>query len=80
MAFPRIEFENPADGFDGAGGMQGGEHQVAGLGGFHAGFHGFAVANFPEQDDVGCFTEDVLEALAVGVDVAADFLLGDDAG
>ena len=42
----RIEFEDPADGFHRAGGVKGGENQVPGLGGFHAGFHGLAVADF----------------------------------
>ena len=53
--------------------------EVTGLSGFHAGFHGLAIPDFPEKNDVGCLTQDVLEALAVGMHVAPDLLLGDDA-
>jgi hypothetical protein len=56
------------------------EHQMAGLCGFHAGFHRLTIPDFPEKDDVGGLAQDILQALAVGVKVAPDLLLGDDAG
>jgi hypothetical protein len=80
MAIVGIEFENSANGLDGPGGVQGREHQVTGLGSFHAGLHGFAVTNLTQENDVRGFTQNVLEALAIGVDVAADFLLGHKTG
>ncbi len=58
--------------------MEGGEHKVTGLGCFHAGLHGLAIANLTKEDDVGGFPQDILEALLVVEDIPADFLLGDD--
>ena len=80
VAFLRVKFENPTYRFDGTGGVKGGEDQVAGLCGFHAGFHRLTITDFSEENDVRCLPQHILEALAVGVDIAAHFLLGDDAG
>ena len=61
-----------------AGGVDGAEDQVAGLGGVDAGLEGFAVAHLADQDDVGVLADRVLEGrLPVG-DVEADLALVDD--
>jgi hypothetical protein len=37
-------------------GVQGGQHQVPRLGELNPVFHRFSVANFADQDDIGCLT------------------------
>jgi hypothetical protein len=47
------ELEDPAEGLHGVGGVQRGEHEVAGFGGLDAGEHRFAVAHLADHDDIG---------------------------
>ena len=59
--------------------MQGGQHQMAGLGRLQGQFDGFEVAHFPDQDDVGVLAQGAAQGGREGARVAADFALVDEA-
>ena len=59
----REQVEDAVDGRGGAGGVDGAEHQVAGLGGVNGRLEGFDVAQLADQDDVGVLPHGVLEGL-----------------
>jgi hypothetical protein len=69
--------DDAVDGLGGVGGVQGGEHQVAGFSGLQRGHHGFRVAHLAHQDDVGVLAQGLLEALEEGGRVGPHLPLGD---
>ena len=58
--------------------MHGRDGEMAGVAQFERGFHGFAVADFADQDDVRCFAQGRSERAAIAQGVDADFALIDD--
>ena len=70
--------DDAVDGAGGAGGVEGGEDEVAGFGGGDGRLHGLEVAHFADEDDVRVLAEGAAEGLREGGDVDADFALGDD--
>ncbi len=71
------ELQEAGDGTWGAGGVNGGEDQVAGFGGLDRCLEGEAVAHFTDEDDVGVFTHEGADGGFIGFDVEADFALVD---
>src|SRR5579862_7836235 len=67
------------DGFGGAGGVQGGEDDVAGFGGGDGGGDGFQIAHFADQHDVGILAQRTAQRFGEAGHVHADFALSHDA-
>lgn len=72
------EVKDAAEGPGGRGGVQGGEDEVAGLGGLDGGVDGFGIAHLADHDDVGVLAEDGAEGLAVVGEVGAQLALVDE--
>ncbi len=73
--------EDADEAFEGvgdAGGVEGGEDEVAGFGGGEGGGDGLVVADFADHDDIGVLAEDMEEGAVEGADVGEDLLLDDD--
>ena len=64
---------------DGARGVNGAEHQVAGFGGVNGRHERFTIAHFAHQHHVGIFADGVLHADFEILDVQADLALIDQA-
>ncbi len=62
--------DDAVDGFGRVKGVQGREHEVAGLGGEQAGLDGLEVAHFADEDDVGVLAQGAAQRLRerAGVD------------
>ena len=59
--------------------MEGGEDEVAGLGGLKGGESGVVVANFTDEDDIGGLAHGAAEAASEGGGITTDFTLGEEA-
>ncbi len=70
--------EETDHGLGGVVGVEGGEDEVACFGGGEGGGHGFGVAHFADEDDVGVLAEDGSDGLCEAGGVVADFDLFDD--
>ena len=75
----REDVDDAVDGLRRVLGVQGGEDQVAGLGGGQRHLDGLEVAHLADQDDVGVLAQHVLERLGERVRVVADLALVDQA-
>ena len=75
----RKDGDDALNGFGSVEGVQGGENQVAGLGGQEGGGNGFEVAHFADEDDVGVLTKSGAESGGEVSGVHFDFALVDEA-
>jgi hypothetical protein len=75
----RVHIDDSLDRLRGVDGVQGAEHEVAGLGGADGERRGLEVAHFAHEDDVRVLTQGVLEAAGERRHVLAEFALLDDA-
>ena len=64
--------EDAGHGLGGVVGVERGEDEVTGFGGGERGGHGFGVAHFADEDDVGVLAEDGADGLGEGGRVVAD--------
>ena len=73
------DVDDPVDGLGRRDGVQGGEHEMAGFGGFQGQFDGFQVAHFADENDVRVFAQGAAQGRCKGAGVAADLALVDQA-
>ena len=73
----REQVHDAVDRGRGTGGVDGAEHEVAGLRGVHGGFEGFDVAQLADQDHVGVLPHRILEGLVPILGIQADLALID---
>src|SRR5664279_2852023 len=76
----REHVDDAVDRLGGVLGVQGGEDEVAGLGGGERYRDGLQVPHLTDEDDVGVLPQHVLEGVPEGVRVLADLALVDHAG
>ena len=75
----REHVDHPVDRLGRVLGVEGGEHQVAGLGRGQGDRDRLEIAQLPDQDDVGVLAQDVLEGVGERLGVLADLALVDQA-
>ena len=73
------DVDDAVDGHGRAAAVQGGQHQMAGLGGGQGQRHGLAVAHLADQDDVGTLAQGRAQAGGEALHVGADLALVDEA-
>ena len=73
------EIDDAVERLVGAVGVQGGQHQVPGLGELDAVFHGLAIADFADENHVGRLAQGVLERQVPALAIDADFAVRDHA-
>src|SRR3984885_8573211 len=73
------EVDDAVDGLVRAVGVQGGQHQVPGLGELDAVFHGLAVADFADENHIRRLAQGVLEGQVPALAIDADFAVSDHA-
>ena len=79
LAFVGLEeIQNTADGLRGVGGVQCGQHQMAGIRRAHGGGETDGVTHFADHDDVRILAQNVFERVVKGLRVEPDFALFDD--
>jgi hypothetical protein len=73
-----LHVDEPGQGSGGVVGVQGAEHQVTGQSGADGDVGGFAVADFPDHDDIGILAQNVAQGAGEGeADLAVDLGLVD---
>ena len=75
----REDVDDPVDGLGGIAGMQGGQHQMAGLSGAHRDADGIHVPHFTDKNHVGIFAQRRPQSIGEAAAVGADFPLIDQA-